>query len=166
MTRATPEDFRETVLLQWPDLFKKGRDMVIGSDLDALLFPAAFLHHRYGWQVVGFYDLDCVHLAEGVTWEQARAACWVDLDIAQADITSIGHHILTWKNPSRGKTKRPAHKKSEPQHPARHRQKHLWAQIPAFHYFPVALAHKRSHHTKPQQSVPALGGGFVAQKYV
>ena len=69
--------------------------MVVGTDIDALL-SAAFLHHYYGWKVVDFYDLTRVHLAEGVTWEQARKAMWVDLDVAHTEVESIGHHILTW----------------------------------------------------------------------
>lgn len=81
-------------------MLQEGRDMVIGTDLDALL-SASYLHHKLGWRVVGIYDLECVRLVGGATWEDAKRAVWVDLDIARADIASIGHHVLTWKNAPR-----------------------------------------------------------------
>lgn len=96
---AQGREARRAVLDAWPDLFAPGgRDMVLGTDVDALL-SGAFLHHFFGWQPVGFYDLRTIYLAEGVAWERARRALWVDLDIARPDVESIGHHILTWGGP-------------------------------------------------------------------
>lgn len=74
--------------------------MVIGCDLDALL-SAAFMCHFRDWKIVGFYDLTTVYAASGRSLDDLRSAVWVDLDIAQADIRSVGHHILTQR---RGET--------------------------------------------------------------
>lgn len=83
---------RSEVLRMFPWLQQRNLDMVIGDDLDALL-SALVLHHTLGWNVVGLYQ------EYTTVWHQCRAsalrdAVWVDLDISQPDIRSIGHHIL------------------------------------------------------------------------
>ncbi len=91
---TTPDRTRAALLARFPWLTRPYQTMVIGCDLDALL-SAAFLHHYFGWQAVGVYNLRTIYAAEAASDADLKAAVWVDLDIARADIRSIGHHVLT-----------------------------------------------------------------------
>ena len=73
--------------------------MIIGNDLDAVL-SAVYLHHKFGWDIVGIYDYHRLWLdnqAPDILKQllQGRYLC-VDLDIYHANIPSIGHHVLEW----------------------------------------------------------------------
>lgn len=89
-----PEESRASLLAKHPWIRERDLPMVVGTDLDALM-SALFLHHSRGWRIVGFYNLESVFAVESETLDSLRRAVWVDLDIAQADIRSIGHHIVT-----------------------------------------------------------------------
>lgn len=89
-----PEESRSNLLAKHPWMMERGLPMVVGTDLDALM-SALFLHHVRQWRIVGFYNLESIYGVQGESLESLRKAVWVDLDIAQADIRSIGHHILT-----------------------------------------------------------------------
>jgi len=70
--------------------------MLIGNDLDAML-SAQFLHDRFGWKVVGLYDLKNIYHNETIDIRQKirdRKIVAIDLDIYHRSIPSLGHHIL------------------------------------------------------------------------
>lgn len=83
---------RAGILAKFPWLQQRGLSMVIGDDLDALL-SALVLHHVLGWNVVGLYQEYTTIWYQGDI-SALRDAVWVDLDISQPTIRSIGHHIL------------------------------------------------------------------------
>lgn len=83
---------RELIFSSYPWLRQRDLPMVIGDDLDALL-SAIVLHHVLSWRLVGLYQgyQRVLHVGPAAG---LRDAVWVDLDISQRDIRSIGHHIL------------------------------------------------------------------------
>jgi hypothetical protein len=81
---------RSNILSRFPWLAQRNRRMIIGNDLDALL-SAQFLHDYLGWSIAGFYNYSTIYFDPKT---DLRECVWVDLDIYQADIASIGHHIL------------------------------------------------------------------------
>ncbi len=83
---------RASIFSQFPWLKQRDLSMVIGDDLDALL-SALVLHHVLGWSVVGLYQEYTTIWHQGSA-SALRNAVWVDLDISQPTIRSIGHHIL------------------------------------------------------------------------
>jgi hypothetical protein len=83
---------RAGIFAKFPWLKEHGISMVIGDDLDALL-SALVLHHVLGWNVVGLYQEYTTIWYQGSA-SALRDAVWVDLDISQPTIRSIGHHIL------------------------------------------------------------------------
>ncbi|MFN8589820.1 MAG: hypothetical protein U0031_00070 [Thermomicrobiales bacterium] len=87
-------EWRISLLEEHPWLTEQDRQMVIGTDLDALM-SATLLHQFFGWEIVGVYDLTRIYGAESASMADLRNAVWVDLDVNQADIKSIGHHIIT-----------------------------------------------------------------------
>lgn len=95
-----PKQVRENLLARFPWINERKHPMVIGCDLDALL-SAAFMHHFRDWTIIGFYDLTTVYAQADRSFTDLRSAIWIDLDIAQADIRSVGHHVLTHR---RGET--------------------------------------------------------------
>lgn len=84
---------RTGILERFPWVFEKERDMVVGTDLDALI-SALFMHELLGWKPIGFYNLEEIFFEPA---SRVESAVWVDLDISQAHIRSIGHHVLTFK---------------------------------------------------------------------
>ena len=90
----TPESIRDDIVSKFPWVVQPNQNMVIGCDLDALL-SAAFMFHHFNWKPIGVYNLKAIYVADGFTNMDVKNAVWVDLDIARADIKSIGHHILT-----------------------------------------------------------------------
>ncbi len=64
--------------------------MIIGNDLDALL-SAQFLHAQLGWTVAGYYNYTTLYHDPNIN---PLDCTWVDLDIYQPLVGSIGHHIL------------------------------------------------------------------------
>jgi len=75
-----------------PWAFEKNQSMIIGDDIDAIM-SACFLHHFLNWNIKGFYVGYHKLFIESVfdRWEDS---IFVDLDISQNKIKSIGHHIL------------------------------------------------------------------------
>ncbi len=96
-TRDTPQQTRTEILLRYPWVMQRDQKMVVGTDLDALMC-AAFMHHHFGWQPIGVYNLQAIYAADGAADDDLKQAIWLDLDIARAEIKSIGHHILTQQN--------------------------------------------------------------------
>lgn len=84
---------RTSIIERFPWVTEKGREMVVGTDLDALI-SALFMHETLGWKPIGFYNLEEIFFEPGSSVE---SAVWIDLDISQAHIRSIGHHVLTFK---------------------------------------------------------------------
>lgn len=91
-----PADLRPTFLpFVRPDYVQ---GMVIGDDLDSLL-SALYLHHRYGWPVLGTYCryTQLWHTGDRADFQrliQSGRLCGVDLDLYSPTVPSIGHHIL------------------------------------------------------------------------
>ena len=75
--------------------------IVIGNDLDALL-SAFVLKNKFNWNVVGIYDLENLWFDKNLTIGEFKTLIknhqllWIDLDIYNKDIPSIGHHILEY----------------------------------------------------------------------
>lgn len=72
--------------------------MLLGDDLDSLL-SGMFLQAKFGWPILGVYtEYERLWLCEPLHSFQEKCAkgkiLAVDLDIYQATIPSIGHHIL------------------------------------------------------------------------
>jgi len=82
---------RDETLQSHPFAVERGRQMVVGTDIDAIL-SAAYMQTYYDWEAVGFYDLTNVYYDSDAS---PLDAVWVDLDVARSDVDSIGHHILT-----------------------------------------------------------------------
>jgi hypothetical protein len=81
---------RIAVLTNYAWLKQLNQPMIVGNDLDALL-SAQFLQDELGWTVAGFYNYATLYHDPAV---DPRDCVWVDLDIYQPFIGSIGHHIL------------------------------------------------------------------------
>ncbi len=81
---------RTDILARYPWLTQRQRPMIIGNDLDALL-SAQFLQHTLGWRMAGFYNYTTLYHDPTI---DPRACVWIDLDVYQANIPSLGHHIL------------------------------------------------------------------------
>jgi len=86
----------ELILKNFPWAFEKQHSMIIGDDLDAIM-SSCFLHHYLGWKVKGFY-VGYSKLFIEKNYDAWRDAIFVDLDISQNNIRSIGHHILQLDN--------------------------------------------------------------------
>jgi len=87
---------RERILQKFLWLKERYREMVVGTDFDALL-SAAFLHDRNAWKIIGFYDFETTWHSPRISKDQLRRAIWIDLDIYHPKIRSIGHHILKYR---------------------------------------------------------------------
>jgi len=73
--------------------------ILMGNDLDAIL-SAQFLHDKFGWKIVGLYDLENIWYDETVDIRQKirdKKIIAIDLDIYHRSIPSLGHHILQLK---------------------------------------------------------------------
>lgn len=73
--------------------------MLMGNDLDAIL-SAQYLHDKFGWKIVGLYDLTNIWYDESVDIRQKirnKKIIAIDLDIYHHSIPSLGHHILQMK---------------------------------------------------------------------
>lgn len=76
----------------FPWAFEKNKEMIIGDDIDSII-SACFLHHFLKWEIKGFYvGYQILFIESG--FNHWRNSIFVDLDISQNDIRSIGHHIL------------------------------------------------------------------------
>ena len=71
--------------------------MIISPDVDGLI-SANLISHLFDAELIGIYDLgrrDCrVLLAEGYAWEDAESALWLDHDILDRRIISVGQHMI------------------------------------------------------------------------
>jgi len=84
---------REKIKEEFPWVSEENKKMVIGGDLDALL-SATYLKDRKEWELIGFYtDFENLYYKTGEE-DELEDAIWVDLDIYDSEIYSIGHHIL------------------------------------------------------------------------
>jgi len=90
------KEAREGIFQKFPWLNGTNQEMVVGTDLDGLL-SAVFMHEKYEWKILGFYDFETVWFSPGVSTEQLRNAIWIDLDVYHPQIRSIGHHILKYR---------------------------------------------------------------------
>ncbi len=81
---------RTDILARYPWLTQRSRHMIIGNDLDALL-SAQFLQHMLGWRVAGFYNYTTLYHDPAI---DPHGCVWIDLDIYDTGIASLGHHIL------------------------------------------------------------------------
>ncbi|MFB6187910.1 MAG: hypothetical protein ABEI86_13740 [Halobacteriaceae archaeon] len=88
---------RERIREDFPWVDTEGKEMIIGSDIDAIM-SAAFLSEYLDWEPIGFYtDFENLYTKPGVSTDDVVNAVWVDLDIYHPDIPSIGHHILNFR---------------------------------------------------------------------
>lgn len=93
---GTPLDRREILdEYEWVSVDTDVEYMVIGTDLDALL-SAAYCHEMYGWKVIGVYDLETIYYDPDHE-DNLTDAVWIDLDVCDSRIKSIGHHILSFR---------------------------------------------------------------------
>jgi len=76
----------------YPWIYKKNQPMIIGDDIDAII-SACFLHNYLGWNIKGFY-IGYNTLFIEKNHKKWNESIFVDLDISQNEIKSIGHHIL------------------------------------------------------------------------
>jgi hypothetical protein len=77
---------------KFPWAFEKDQNMIIGDDIDSIM-SACFLHHFLNWKIKGFYvGYSKLFIEEG--FDNWKECIFVDLDISQNEIKSIGHHIL------------------------------------------------------------------------
>jgi hypothetical protein len=88
---------RKRIQEEFPWVIEPDRNMIIGSDIDAII-SASFLHEHLNWEPVGFYtDFENLYTKSSISTKDATDAVWVDLDIYHPDIPSIGHHILNFR---------------------------------------------------------------------
>lgn len=88
---------RPTVLAQFPWLAPHAApvDVVMGDDLDAALSAVLFLQTHPQARIVGIYSqYTTVVFAAALAWETVLQGVWLDLDIAQPGVKSVGHHIV------------------------------------------------------------------------
>jgi len=86
--RLAPKNVRA----EHPWLLERDKPMVLSPDLDGLL-SGALLSQALGWRLVGLYDASTLWLRPGF---KPSDAVFVDHDIYDRRIASIGHHILVW----------------------------------------------------------------------
>lgn len=88
---------RERIREDFPWVDTEGKEMIIGSDIDAIM-SAAFLSEYLNWEPIGFYtEFENLYTERGVSTDDVINAVWVDLDIYHPNIPSIGHHILNFR---------------------------------------------------------------------
>lgn len=76
--------------------------LIIGDDIDSLLSAALWNHvSNRDWKIIGIYHkYETLYFAAGYR-EELQRAIWLDLDIAEENILSIGHHITRLNNNDR-----------------------------------------------------------------
>lgn len=71
--------------------------LVISPDVDGLV-TANLISHLFDAELIGFYDLgrkeSRILLAEGNEWKDAESALWLDHDILDSRIISVGQHMI------------------------------------------------------------------------
>jgi len=89
--------YRDRIEGEYPWAFEEDKDMIIGSDIDAII-SSVYLNEYLGWNPIGFYtDFENLYTDADVDQEDVKDAVWVDLDIYHPDTASIGHHILNFR---------------------------------------------------------------------
>jgi hypothetical protein len=82
----------EQIKKEYPWAYAENQNMILGDDIDAIM-SACFLHHHFGWKIKGFYvKYNKLFIEKDI--EDIKTCIFVDLDIAQNEFKSIGHHIL------------------------------------------------------------------------
>lgn len=87
---------RAAILAQYPWLAPGDAPtlVIMGDDLDAALSVALFLHTHPRARLAGVYhQYTRIHYAAALPWEQLLEGLWLDLDIYQPQVRSLGHHI-------------------------------------------------------------------------
>lgn len=88
---------RERIRSEFPWAVAEDEDMIVGSDVDAIM-SAAYLSEYLDWNLIGFYtDFENLYTVPEATREDVTDAVWVDLDVYHPEISSIGHHILNFR---------------------------------------------------------------------
>lgn len=88
---------RERIREEYPWTVEAGKDVIVGSDVDAIV-SAAYLAEHLDWTPIGFYtDFENLYVAPDATRADVLDAVWVDLDVYHPEISSIGHHILNFR---------------------------------------------------------------------
>ncbi|MFB6070017.1 MAG: hypothetical protein ABEJ76_03260 [Halanaeroarchaeum sp.] len=88
---------REEIESAYPWVTETGRDMIVGSDIDAIM-SATFLADHLDWTPIGFYtDFENLFTVPDASRRDVLDAVWVDLDVYHPEIASIGHHILNFR---------------------------------------------------------------------
>ena len=88
---------RRRIREEFPWATETGKDMIVGSDVDAVM-SAAYLAEYLDWTPIGFYtDFENLYTAPGVSTADVLEAVWVDLDVYHPDVSSVGHHILNFR---------------------------------------------------------------------
>lgn len=88
---------RKEIKEEYPWVTEEEQNMIIGSDIDAIM-SAAYLSEYLDWEPIGFYtDFENLYTVPSASMEDVLDAVWVDLDIYHPEIPSIGHHILNFR---------------------------------------------------------------------
>jgi hypothetical protein len=98
------EVFLRNVEKFFPWIYEKNQNMIVHSDFDGIM-SSMLLHEVNNWNLIGFYDLECIwfdeqlsSLYEDKLLEVLKSSIWVDADIYHEEIRSIGHHILKFRD--------------------------------------------------------------------
>jgi hypothetical protein len=94
------KDFLRVVETNFSWIYEKNQNMIAHSDFDGIM-SSMLLHEVNGWNLIGFYDLECIWFDEKLSnsnvIELLKSSIWVDADIYHEKIRSIGHHILKFR---------------------------------------------------------------------
>ena len=72
------------------------KNIVISPDLDGII-SGIILCHIYGSRIIGIYNTCEIIIFDDYTSEEVANALWIDHDIQNENIISIGHHLLQVK---------------------------------------------------------------------
>lgn len=77
-------------------VFSPKRHLVISPDIDGIT-SAAILNSIYPLKIIGIYTTTHLLLLDNHTKDEAKNALWLDHDISQKGIRSVGQHIVLHK---------------------------------------------------------------------
>jgi len=87
---------RNKILLDFPWLEETGLPFIISADYDGLIC-ASFLHHHFGWELMGYYNFSSLWVSDKAK-HYKNNLIWVDLNILSRQGRAIGGHIVSLNN--------------------------------------------------------------------
>lgn len=79
----------QEIISKHPWIIKRDMNAIISPDTDGIL-SGLFMSFRFNWKIVGFYDGKLLKIKQGLN---SKDCIFLDMEILQTNIRSIGHHM-------------------------------------------------------------------------